>query len=341
MKKKLAALLLVLCALGVYAPALRNDFVWDDHALILRDPLIRSWQLIGEGFTHFLFTDAAASDFYRPLQRLSYTLDYAAFFLSPMGYHLVSLLWHAAAAVALFFFAEEFLARCWNGSAAPELGRIWRGAGLGVASGAERGGRLRFRPGRSAGGGALVFSVSISACACCARRETGAGDLGSGAGLSFLASALSKEAGLIFLLVWLIIALAQRPRRALLGTTGLLAGVLCAYLSLRLPAEHQPAPVAPAAPLLVRPIVASRAVAEYAGLLAFPWRLHMERDVETRPTGYDPESMAAASWRELQTLLGLAPAGGGRLSALADCGGGPRSSFRSFSRWSAICRSAD
>ncbi|MDQ3115381.1 MAG: hypothetical protein M3Q86_02020, partial [Verrucomicrobiota bacterium] len=66
MKKKIAALLLVLCALGAYAPALRNGFVWDDHALILRDPLIRSWQLIGEGFTHFLFTDAAASDFYRP-----------------------------------------------------------------------------------------------------------------------------------------------------------------------------------------------------------------------------------------------------------------------------------
>ncbi|MEO7724246.1 MAG: hypothetical protein ABIU29_06100 [Chthoniobacterales bacterium] len=90
---------------------MRNGFVSDDHALILRDPLIRSWQLIGEGFAHFLFPDAANSDFYRPLQRFSYTLDYAGFFISPQGYHLVSLLWHAAAAVALFFFAEEFLAR--------------------------------------------------------------------------------------------------------------------------------------------------------------------------------------------------------------------------------------
>ncbi|MDQ3546358.1 MAG: tetratricopeptide repeat protein, partial [Verrucomicrobiota bacterium] len=128
---------------------------------------------------------------------------------------------------------------------------------------------------------------------------------GVGAGGAFLASALSKEMGLIFLLVWLILALAQAPRRALLGTAGLLAGVLFAYLSLRLPAEHLPPPVAPAAPLLVRPILSARAVAEYAGLLLAPGRLRMEREVATRPGGYDPESMAAASWYELQTLAGL------------------------------------
>ena len=84
-------LLLLAAAFATYAPALRNGFVWDDQALILRDPLIRSWRLIGEGFRHCLFTDAAASNFYRPLQRLSYTLDYAAFFVSPAGYHFVSI----------------------------------------------------------------------------------------------------------------------------------------------------------------------------------------------------------------------------------------------------------
>src|SRR6476619_1526602 len=108
----MASFLLLAAAFVVYAPALRNGFVWDDQALILRDPFIRSWRLIGAGFQHFLFTDAAASDFYRPLQRLSYTFDYAIFFLSPAGYHLVSILWHGAAAIALFFFAEEFLAVC-------------------------------------------------------------------------------------------------------------------------------------------------------------------------------------------------------------------------------------
>ncbi len=304
MKKKLAALLLVLCALSAYAPALRNDFVWDDHALILRDPLIRSWQLIGEGFTHFLFTDAAASDFYRPLQRLSYTLDYAAFFISPMGYHVVSLLWHAAAAVALFFFAEEFFAR--SQMEARKRSLVAFGAALVWALHPVQSAAVVYISGRADPLTATFGFLGLYLALRMLRAEGNARwGFRIGAGLAFLASALSKEAGLIFLLVWLIIALTQRPRQGLLGTAGLLAGVLCAYLSLRLPAEHQPAPVPPATPFLVRPIVSSRAVAEYAGLLALPWRLHMERDVETRPTGYDSAGMVAASWRELQTLLGL------------------------------------
>ena len=49
----------------------------------------------------------------------------------------------------------------------------------------------------------------------------------------------------------------------------------------------------------------ARAVSEYAGLVLFPLNLHMERDVETHPTGLGESSLRAASWRELQTLLGI------------------------------------
>src|SRR4029077_6220043 len=108
--KKIWAVLILLAVVFVsYSPAFRNGFVWDDTALILRDPLIRSWRLIPEGFNHFLFVDATASDFYRPLQRLTYTLDYVAFAFRPGAYHAASILWHAAAAIALFVFAEELL----------------------------------------------------------------------------------------------------------------------------------------------------------------------------------------------------------------------------------------
>ena len=168
MIKKIAPLLLVAVALAVYAPALRAGFVWDDRALILSDPLIRSWRLTWEGFQHFLFTDAAASDFYRPLQRLSYLLDYAAFVFAPAGYHLVSILWHGAAAVALFFFAEELLAFLRMEPARRALDRIFRRADLDGASGAERGGRLCFGSRRSAGGG-LWFSRALSRIAHAAR----------------------------------------------------------------------------------------------------------------------------------------------------------------------------
>jgi len=113
LKKFLPAFLLVVVIFATYAPALRNDFVWDDTALVLRDPLIRSWQLIPEAFQHFLFIDATPSDFYRPIQRLTYLADYSAFVFKPAGYHFTSILFHAGAALALFLLANELL-RNWN-----------------------------------------------------------------------------------------------------------------------------------------------------------------------------------------------------------------------------------
>src|SRR5438552_6556853 len=56
--------LLVVLIFAAHAPALRARFVWDDTALVLRDPLIRSWRLIPEGFQHFLFVDATPSNFF-------------------------------------------------------------------------------------------------------------------------------------------------------------------------------------------------------------------------------------------------------------------------------------
>src|SRR5436853_7453674 len=98
-----AALIVVL--LTAHIPAFRAGFVWDDTALVLRDPLIRSWRLIPEGFQHFLFLDATASNFYRPLQRLTYGLEYWAFIFNPTPYHVTNVLLHATAALALFGLA--------------------------------------------------------------------------------------------------------------------------------------------------------------------------------------------------------------------------------------------
>ena len=78
-RSRLLPVLVIFCAtFGAYWPAMRNSFVWDDTALVLRDPLIRSWRLVPESFREFLFLDATASNFYRPLQRLTFMADYAA-----------------------------------------------------------------------------------------------------------------------------------------------------------------------------------------------------------------------------------------------------------------------
>jgi protein O-mannosyl-transferase len=304
-KKSIAALIIVVAVFASYAPAARDGFVWDDTALILRDPLIRSWRLIPEGFNHFLFVDATASDFYRPLQRLSYTFDYAAFGFRPGGYHLVSIFWHAAAALGLLFFADELLLafgmrqriRRWIAFLAA---LIWAVHAVQSAAVVYISGRadtiatafgffglyLIFRSMRTLGRRKLFLLI--------------------GAGVGFLLSALSKETGLIFPVLAIVFFILRKNWIDMWKTVAMAASVSAIYLSLRAGAEHYPPPTLSApAPALVRPIITARAVAEYAGLVLFPLNLHMDRDVETQPSGFNETSLARAAWRELQTLLGI------------------------------------
>jgi tetratricopeptide (TPR) repeat protein len=125
------------------------------------------------------------------------------------------------------------------------------------------------------------------------------------AGSSLLVSALSKESGLIFLILWLALLVAQKKWNAFRAAAVVIAFVVVSYLSLRLPAEHIPPPSGPVTPALVRPILVARAFAEYAGLILLPLNLHMERDVETRAFGLSDASITGAAWRELQTLAGI------------------------------------
>ena len=304
-KKILPALLLAIVVFALYAPALQNDFVWDDTALILRDPLIRSWRLVPEGFQHFLFTDATPSDFYRPIQRLINTLDYAAFTFGPAGYHLSSVLCHIGAALALLLLSEELLRLF--GVEERKRRRIAFVATLAWAIHPVHTAAVAYISGRAdplaAAFGFLGLYFAIRAL-----RTNGAGRwlLILGAGALFLLAALSKENGLIFLVLWGAILLLKKNWKAFLPATAAVLFVIVIYLSLRLSAEHVPPPTLHApAPLLVRPILAARAFAEYTGLILLPINLHMDRDVETHPEGPSEASANSAAWRELQTLLGI------------------------------------
>jgi protein O-mannosyl-transferase len=304
-KKFFAVLLILVAVFASYAPSLQNGFVWDDTALILRDPLIRSWRLIPEGFNHFLFTDATASDFYRPIQRLTYTIDYAASAFRPGPYHLTSLFCHAAAAIALLFLAEEFLlvfgveerkrrliallvALTWS------IHPVNSSAVIYVSGRAD--------PLAAAFGFLGLYLVLRSL------RAIGSGKslLLAGALVTFLMGALSKETGLIFPALAIILLVLRKNWIDMWKVAAVATVVLVTYLGLRLGAEHIPPPVLHApTPVLVRPIVMMRAVAEYAGLILFPINLHMDRDVDTHPSGLGDAGLKTAAWRELQTLLGV------------------------------------
>jgi len=292
-----AVFLLIAATFLVYWPALRNGFVWDDTALVLRDPLIRSWRLIPEGFRHFLFLDATAADFYRPLQRVTFTADYALFgFAAPWGWHLTSILIHAGAAVALFFLGRKLT----GGRADLACGAalVWAIHPLQTSA-------VTYIAGRADPLAALFGFIALT-LALLSMESKRPLALTLGAGTGFLAALLSKESGVFALLVWLAILAARRAPRQVWGKWLLLtAAVLAIYLGLRTTAQHIPPPTPPVTPLAVRPILAARAVAEYSGLLLAPRTLRMERDITTRPQPTPEATTHNARLRESQTLLGV------------------------------------
>jgi tetratricopeptide (TPR) repeat protein len=304
-KKILAPLVLAALVFAVYAPALRNGFVWDDTALVLRDPLIRSWRLIPEGFQHFLFTDATASNFYRPMQRLTYTLDYAAFAFRPAGYHLTSVMWHIAAALALLLLSVELL----RSFGVEERKRRLIAFLVAVVWGIHpiHNAAVAYVSGRAdplaATFGFLGLYAGIRSLRANGQRRW---LFLLAAGALLLLSLLSKETGIVFLFLWGAILLVKKNWREFRPVTIVALFVAVIYLSLRLPAEHVPPPTfRPPPPLLVRPVLAARAFAEYTGLILLPINLHMDRDVETHPEGAPEVREKHAAWRELQTLLGI------------------------------------
>jgi hypothetical protein len=283
-------LCVAIASVAVYLPALWNGFVWDDQALVLRDPFIRSWCLAAEGARHFLFADATASAFFRPVQRLTYTADYAVWGLVPAGYHLTNIAVHAGAAIGLLFFAAAWLGRR---AAAGFAALAW--AVLPVHSSA-----VAYVAGRADPLVALFGFWGLFAAV--------RGRWPVAAGLMLLA-ALSKEHGLLFCALLPIFGAvsgrARRSDRAVWGGLGLC--VALAVMLLRVdaagPLPPEPGRTDPA----TRPIVAARAVAEYAGLLVAPANLRMERDVVVamRP-GDDPGRVFGRQrLRELQGVVGV------------------------------------
>jgi len=294
----------------VYAPALRNGFVWDDTALVLRDPLVRSWVLIPEGFRHFLFLDATASKFYRPLQRLTFVADYQLYaFTKPWGWHLTSIGIHAAAAVALFFLAMRIMGAA---QTPPDGGKFPRdrwafAAALLWAIHPLHTSAITYVSGR-ADPLAALFEFSGLALGLASLEKSGRASWlrTFGAAACFLAAGLSKESGLMAMPIWFFMLAWRRECWRVIGRWAAIAACVAGiYCGLRFTAEMTPPPASSSSPAAVRPILAARAWAGYAALLVAPVNLHMERDVATHPKKDIPTTLHSARLLEYQTLAGV------------------------------------
>jgi tetratricopeptide (TPR) repeat protein len=98
--------LIALITFLVFLPTLQNGFVnWDDDAFLLENPHYRglSWKHLRWMFTTCYLGSCM------PLNYVSYGLDYLIWGMNPLGYHLSSLLFHAANAVLFYFLSLRLL----------------------------------------------------------------------------------------------------------------------------------------------------------------------------------------------------------------------------------------
>ncbi len=100
--------LLAIVALAVYFNSLGHSFVWDDRLTIIDNDLITHVKYIPKLFATDLYHShaekfsAGHSNYYRPVQALTFLIDYHIWKLNPFGFHLTNLLLHFANSLLVF-----------------------------------------------------------------------------------------------------------------------------------------------------------------------------------------------------------------------------------------------
>jgi protein O-mannosyl-transferase len=106
-------LLVFLLTIVAFLPALQNGFVnWDDESYLVENLHYRGlgWKQI-----RWMFTTCHMSSC-MPLTTMTYGLDYVLWGMNPLGYHLTSLLIHAANAVLFYFLSLRLLRLAFSSS---------------------------------------------------------------------------------------------------------------------------------------------------------------------------------------------------------------------------------
>ncbi|MBI1883295.1 MAG: tetratricopeptide repeat protein [Chlamydiae bacterium] len=105
-KKHLFSLLfIVVVILIAYANSFQNHFVWDDDLLIVQNQYLQSPHHISNFFTENIFKGSDhESNFWRPLQLISFFMDQKIWGANAYGFHLTNLLLHILASLEVYLF---------------------------------------------------------------------------------------------------------------------------------------------------------------------------------------------------------------------------------------------
>src|SRR5205807_353029 len=304
------------------SPALQGQRIWDDQYLSYENPFIKSPLLVMEAFRHYLFLDSFSAH-YRPVQNISFIVDYFFWNTNEFGFHLTNVLLHAGSGVLLYFLLRQlFASLClsrrplpvraralrqmpWISHAAFVIALLWAVHPVHSAAVDYISGRADSLAFFFAAAGWLLFLRAR----CIAQRPLACAFIYFLAVICGLLALLSREIGLVWVALFATHILFIERRVSLRIRIGALAcclGLLGLYASLRQLPEHRLGPPAQAgwtAP--VRAALMARSLGDYGRLIVFPANLHMERTI------FDASSCRSnADWREAigaeyLSLLGL------------------------------------
>lgn len=108
MPRRLLPLLVFAAAVALYVTSIRNGFAYDDHMVIRADARIQSLSRVSELFTRPYWSDPELG-LYRPLTSLSYAVDWFISGGRPAWFHVVNVMWNAAAAALVVAFLFAFV----------------------------------------------------------------------------------------------------------------------------------------------------------------------------------------------------------------------------------------
>jgi len=101
----LSVALIAAVGFAVYVNSLKGEFVFDDHILVRDNSYIKDWSNFGKVLVSSVGSGSMRHyGSYRPLQMITYMVNYSLGGLKVEGYHLGNILLHILAALSLFWF---------------------------------------------------------------------------------------------------------------------------------------------------------------------------------------------------------------------------------------------
>ena len=99
----LSVILIILLGFAAYGNSFNNEFVWDDKNLIGNNAYIKDLSHMLSIFSKDLGAGSGKEyNAYRPVQLITYVIDYSLWKLNVRGYHLTNILLHICVALGIY-----------------------------------------------------------------------------------------------------------------------------------------------------------------------------------------------------------------------------------------------